>query len=187
MAASAWSCLCILLSMARVLVLNASFEPLTVVSERRAVCLMLALKVEVLHPAGRSFRSERLVVEVPSVVRLSSYVAVPRRQHRSLSRRAVLVRDGYSCQYCGGRAETVDHVLPRSRGGTHTWENVVAACRLCNARKRDRLPGETGMMLLRRPGYPSSTDWVATAAGVVPEVWMPYLDSRRDFASCEGV
>ena len=172
--------------MARVLVLNASFEPLNVVSERRAVCLVLALKVEILHPAGRVFRSDRLVVEVPSVVRLSRYVKVPRHRHRSLSRRAVFVRDGHSCQYCGNRAETMDHVVPRSRGGTHTWENVVAACRLCNARKRDRLPGETGMLLLRRPGYPSSTDWVAAAAGVVPEVWMPYLDSWRGVAPHDG-
>ena len=164
--------------MVRVLVLNATFEPLAVVSARRAVCLVLAQKVEMLHPAGRAFRSERRAVEVPSVVRLSRYVRVPRHRRRSPNRRAVFVRDRDSCQYCGGRAETMDHVVPRSRGGVHSWENVVAACRRCNAVKRDRLPSETGMPLRCRPGHPSPSDWVAAAAGVVPDVWMPYLDLR---------
>ncbi len=161
--------------MAGVLVLNMTFEPLAVVSARRAVCLVLAHKVEMLHPSGRAFRSERRAVEVPSVVRLSRFVHVPRYRHRSPSRRAVFVRDSSRCQYCGARAETVDHVVPRSRGGLHTWENVAAACARCNARKRDRLPSESGMLLRRRPAPPSPTDWVAVAVGVVPDAWMPYL------------
>ncbi len=164
--------------MAAVLVLNATYEPLAVVSPRRAVCLVLSHKVEMLHPSGASFRSERRAVEVPSVVRLSRFVNVPRRRHRSPNRRAVFVRDLESCQYCGRRAETVDHVVPRSRGGTHTWDNVVAACRPCNARKRDHLPSETGMLLRRRPGHPSPSDWVTVAAGSVPDCWEPYLRHR---------
>ncbi len=160
--------------------LNATFEPLAVVSDRRAVCLVLADKVEMVHGGGRSFRSERLSVEVPSVVRLSTYVHVPRPRRRSPNRRAVFVRDQDSCQYCGGRAETLDHVVPRSRGGLHTWDNVVAACRRCNSKKRDRLPSESGMRPRRRPQAPAPSSWVEMAAGVVPELWAPYLQHRDE-------
>jgi len=166
--------------MSGVLVLNATFEPLAVVSARRAVCLVLAEKVEMLHAAGLAFRSERRSVEVPSVVRLSHYVSVPRPRHRSPNRRAVFARDRDSCQYCGDRAETMDHVVPRSRGGKHTWENVVAACRRCNAKKRDRLPSESGMRLRRRPEPPSPSTWVEIAAGGVPDAWTAYLQPRND-------
>ncbi len=166
--------------MSGVLVLNATFEPLAVVSARRAVCLVLAKKVETLHLDGRAFRSERRAVDVPSVVRLSHYVKVPRPRHRSPNRRAVFLRDRESCQYCGARAETVDHVVPRSRGGKHAWDNVVAACRRCNSKKRDRLPSESGMLLVRRPQPPLPSAWVEMAAGAVPEVWAPYLKSGSD-------
>ena len=164
--------------MSGVLVLNATFEPLAVVSARRAVCLVLAEKVETLHADGRHFRSERRSVMVPSVVRLSHYVSVPRPRRRSPNRRAVFIRDGGSCEYCGAQAETVDHVVPRSRGGQHVWDNVVAACRRCNAKKRDRLPSESGMLLRRRPEPPPPSAWVEIAAGGVPDVWMPYLKPR---------
>lgn len=166
--------------MSVVLVLNATFEPLAVVSARRAVCLVLTEKVEMLHATGRAFRSERRSVEVPSVVRLSHYVNVPRPRHRSPNRRAVFARDRDACQYCGAGAETMDHIVPRSRGGQHTWENVVAACRRCNAKKRDRLPSESGMMLRRRPEPPPPSTWVEIAAGGVPEVWTPYLRPGSD-------
>ena len=166
--------------MSGVLVLNATFEPLAVVSARRAVCLVLAEKVETLHAAGRAFRSERRAVDVPSVVRLSHFVSVPRPRHRSPNRRAVFVRDRDSCQYCGARAETMDHIVPRSRGGQHTWDNVVAACRRCNAKKRDRLPSESGMLLRGRPSPPSPSAWVEVAVGGVPEMWAPYLKPRSD-------
>lgn len=166
--------------MSGVLVLNATFEPLAVVSARRAVCLVLDDKVETLHTDGRAFRSERCSVDVPSVVRLSQYVNVPRPRRRAPNRRAVFARDSDRCQYCGGRAETMDHVVPRSRGGQHTWENVVAACRRCNAKKRDRLPSESGMRLRRRPGPPAPSSWVEVAVGRVPAVWTPYLGYRSD-------
>ena len=89
---------------------------------------------------GMVFHSERLVIEAPSVVRLRRYVRVPYRPHAPLTRRAVFARDAWTCQYCGARAENLDHVVPRSRGGLHVWENVVAACRRCNAKKEDRTP-----------------------------------------------
>ncbi|MCY4069023.1 MAG: HNH endonuclease [Acidimicrobiaceae bacterium] len=169
--------------MSRVLVLNATFEPLAVVSARRAVCLVLDRKVEMVHSTDRAFRSEKRSVAVPSVVRLSRYVNVPRAPRRSPNRRAIFARDRDSCQYCGARAETMDHVLPRSRGGQHTWENVVAACRRCNASKRDRLPSESGMRLSRRPAPPSAVTWVELAAGGLPDVWADYLLPQGDLRS----
>lgn len=165
--------------MSGVLVLNATFEPLAVVPTRRAICLILAEKVELIHGSGRVVRSERLALDEPSVVRLSRYVNVPYPGHRAPNRRGVLARDRHTCQYCGATAETVDHVVPRSRGGGHTWDNVVAACRRCNGSKRDRLVGETTMRLARPPGPPSPHTWIEVAAGIVPTDWTPYLTPGR--------
>ena len=111
------------------------------------------------------------------MIRLRYFVRVPFHRRSSLSRRGVFARDGYRCQYCGSRADSIDHVRPRSRGGPHTWENVVAACRRCNAHKRDRLLSETSFKLRRQPGQPPRTAWVAAAVGRVPEDWEPYLDA----------
>src|SRR4051794_6016297 len=161
--------------MTRALVLNASFEPLCVVSSRRAVVLVLGEKAEPVAHTGLVLHSERLMIEVPSVVRLRTFVAVPYRRRVAVSRRAVMARDGGLCQYCGSRADSIDHVVPRSRGGTHTWENVVAACRPCNVRKRDRLLHETTMRLHRRPAAPRGASWSIVARGAVPGEWAPFL------------
>jgi len=161
--------------MSRSLVLNASYEPLSVVPARRAVVLVLADKAEIVHATGRRLRSERLSVEVPSVIRLRSFVRVPYRRHAALSRRGVFMRDGGTCQYCGRRADSIDHVVPRSRGGTHSWDNVVAACGRCNTAKRDRLLEETSMTLRRRPQAPTQLSWVAVAVPHVPDDWARYL------------
>jgi 5-methylcytosine-specific restriction endonuclease McrA len=161
--------------MARSLVLNATLEPLCVVAERRAVVLVLDRKAEVVHDTGSVLRSARLEVVVPSVIRLCNYVRVPHRWRPPLNRRSVFARDDHCCQYCGGPAESIDHVIPRSRGGSHTWENVVAACRPCNIRKRDRLLGETSMRLMRRPAMPRGLSWMALSLGPVPDSWTPYL------------
>jgi 5-methylcytosine-specific restriction endonuclease McrA len=160
---------------ARVLVLNATYEALSVVSGRRAVWLVLDDKADVIHEGDRLVRSERLALPVPSVVRLRSYIKVPFQRRATLNRRAVFARDAHRCQYCGAPAESIDHVLPRSRGGPHAWENVVAACRPCNVKKRDRLPEESGMRLRRSPCAPRGAAWVAAAVGRVPEHWTPYL------------
>lgn len=157
------------------LVLNATYEPLGLVPARRAVVLVLAEKADLVHDTGEAFHAERIAVPVPSVIRLRQYVRVPHQRRAPLSRRAVFLRDGGRCQYCGTRAESIDHVVPRSRGGGHTWENVVAACRRCNATKRDRLLEETSMRLPRRPEAPRYLSWVAATVGDVPEVWAPYL------------
>jgi 5-methylcytosine-specific restriction endonuclease McrA len=162
--------------MSRALVLNATYEPLCVVPSRRAVVLVLDHKAEVLHDTGLVLHSEHLSVAVPSVVRLRTYVKVPYRRRAPLNRRGVFARDGHRCQYCGGAAESIDHVVPRSRGGGHTWDNVVAACRPCNVRKRDRLLTETSMRLKHRPDVPRELTWVAVAVGSVPGHWEKYLN-----------
>jgi len=159
----------------RALVLNATYEPLCVVSTRRALLLVLDDKAELIHDTGLSFHSERMVIPEPSVVRLSYYVKVPYQARIALNRRAVFARDGHRCQYCGSAAENIDHVIPRSRGGAHTWDNVVAACRHCNTRKRDRLLDESGMKLHRKPIIPRARTWILVANGSMRADWEPYI------------
>lgn len=157
------------------LVLNATYEPLSVVPAHRAVCLVLADKADLIADNGTVLHSERLCLPSPSVVRLRYVVKVPYARSTAMSRRALFARDDYRCQYCGVTADSLDHVVPRSRGGQHTWENVAAACRPCNLRKRDRTPNEAGMRLARPPRAPREQSWVAAAVVVVPDEWKPYL------------
>ena len=161
--------------MAKALVLNATYEPLCVVPVRRAVVLVLKEKAEVLHATDAELHSERRAFAVPSVIRLTYFVKVPFRARAALSRRAVFVRDNHRCQYCGSSAENIDHVVPRSRGGEHVWENVVAACRPCNTRKEDRLLHEVGFVLRRKPMAPRELTWIIVAVGTVHPHWEPYL------------
>jgi 5-methylcytosine-specific restriction endonuclease McrA len=166
--------------MSRALVLNASFEPLCVVSGRRAVVLVLDRKAEVVHASDEQVHSERLCIDVPSVIRLHTFVKVPYRRRAALNRRAVFARDHHRCQYCGARAESIDHVVPRSKGGPHAWDNVVAACRPCNTSKRDRMLADTSMTLRRRPEAPEHLTWVIVSVGHVPEDWHAYLGPVPD-------
>ncbi|MEO7442573.1 MAG: HNH endonuclease [Acidimicrobiales bacterium] len=137
--------------------------------------LVLSEKAEMLASTEAVFRSERAVFPEPSVVRLSYFVKVPYQARIALNRRAVFARDGHRCQYCGAAAENIDHVVPRSRGGEHSWENVVAACRPCNTRKEDRFLHETGLMLRRVPAAPRDGAWALTAEGRARSDWEPYL------------
>jgi 5-methylcytosine-specific restriction endonuclease McrA len=159
--------------MGRALVLNATHRPLAVVSARRAVVLVLKDKAEVIVSNGMVFRSERVAVEAPSVVRLRYFVKVPFRAQAPLTRRAVFARDQWTCQYCGAVAENLDHVVPRSKGGLHTWENVVAACRRCNSRKENRTPREAGLRLARHPFAPP--DGFRLSIGHLEPEWEPFL------------
>jgi len=159
----------------RSLVLNASFDPLCVVPSRRALVLVLDSKAELIHQTERLFHSPRVAFPEPSVVRLWHYVKVPFQARVALNRRAVFARDGHLCQYCGGMAENIDHVVPRSKGGAHTWDNVVAACRACNARKENRLLHEAGLTLHRSPTQPRERSWILAATGAVRPDWEPYL------------
>lgn len=164
--------------MSRALVLNATYEPLSVVSSRRATVLLLSEKAVLVSPSGMQFHSERLVVDVPSIVRLRQFVKVPFRRRAALNRRSVFARDGHRCQYCDGPAESIDHVIPRAKGGPHEWENVVAACRDCNVRKRDRLLHETSMTLRSTPSAPRGFSWISVVVGSVPDDWQQYLGAE---------
>jgi 5-methylcytosine-specific restriction endonuclease McrA len=160
---------------AKSLLLNATMEPLSVVPARRALVLVLGGKADVVHTNGHRYRSEHLDLAAPSVLRLRRFVKVPYRHRAALSRRGVFIRDGGRCQYCGQTAENVDHVLPRSRGGPHEWENVVAACRRCNGKKRDHTPEEAGMRLRRQPYAPKAAFCLVVAVGGVQSDWETYL------------
>lgn len=163
-------------SMSRALVLNASFEPLSVVPTRRAVVLVLRDRADVVESNGHLWRAERIQLPSPSVIRLRHYIRVPFTRRVPLNRRAVFMRDQHRCQYCGRQAENIDHVVPKSRGGLHSWDNVVACCRRCNTRKGGRTPREAGLALLRSPRPPRRNAWVAVAVGSgLDPTWEPYL------------
>jgi 5-methylcytosine-specific restriction endonuclease McrA len=143
-----------------VLVLNASFEPLSLISVQRAVVLLLREKAEAIeNDVSRYLRAERISLPVPLVIRLVQYVPIPRRLKVPMTRKTLLSRDQYTCQFCGTIQGplTVDHVLPRSRGGLTSWENCVAACLRCNHRKGNKTPEEAGMHLIKRPVRPDFT------------------------------
>jgi 5-methylcytosine-specific restriction endonuclease McrA len=159
------------------LVLNATYEPLCVVSTRRALLLVLDRKAELMSATGRVFRAEVVAVPEPSVVRLNYFIKVPYEARVALNRRAVFARDGHRCQYCGASAENIDHVIPKSKGGLHAWDNVVAACRRCNTAKRDRLLEDSGMKLRRKPVVPRQRTWILVASGAIRPDWEPYLGS----------
>lgn len=164
--------------MRRVLLLNITYEPLTTVALHRAVCLVLGEKAEVVHDdaAGLLLRSASIALTAPSVIRLRRYIRVPHRSRVPLTRAALMRRDNYLCAYCGSKAETIDHVIPRSRGGAHAWENCVASCMRCNHRKADRLIEELGWMLRSNPSVPRGAHWrlIGAAYDGDPQ-WAAYL------------
>ncbi|MFM7263497.1 MAG: HNH endonuclease [Acidimicrobiales bacterium] len=157
------------------LVLNATYEPLGVVPARRAVCLVLCDKADIVEDDGSVVRSERMAVASPLVIRLRYVVKVPFNRSTAMSRRAIFARDEHRCGYCGAPADSIDHVMPRSRGGLNVWENVIAACRPCNLVKRDRTPEEAGMRLSKKPRVPRELSWIVFSVPRVPEEWKPYL------------
>jgi len=162
-----------------VLVLNATYEPINVVSVQRAVILLLKEKAEIVEAAKAELRSARAHIPMPAVIRLVYYVRIPRLVGIPLSRRTVLARDHYTCQYCGetpGKADlTVDHIRPRSQGGETDWDNVVTACRRCNVRKGNRTPDEAGLYLRCKPGRPRFVALALVAQAAQNEVWQKYM------------
>lgn len=165
--------------MHRVLVLNATYEPLSIVSVQRAVVLLLKEKAELVEAANERLHAARSSIPVPLVIRLVYYVRIPHPVVLAPTRKSIALRDNYTCQYCGatpGRALlTLDHVVPRSRGGQMTWENVTTACRACNVRKRDRTPEEAGLVLRKRPGRPHYLAFLLLAEAAPREVWSKYV------------
>src|ERR1700729_4118457 len=161
----------------RVLVLNATYEPINVCTVRRAVVLLLKEKAEMIEHAEAQLHSATNSMSRPMVIRLVSYVRIPRDTHRrKITRRAVFARDDWTCQYCGSRQQlTVDHVVPRSKGGGSTWDNIVAACAPCNRRKGDALPRQAGMALARSPRTPNPDIFIQVASPTIPANWRQYL------------
>jgi len=160
-----------------VLVLNATYEPINVCTVRRAVVLLLKEKAEVIEHSEWELRSASRTIARPAVIRLVTYVRIPRDTHRrKITRRAVFARDNWTCQYCGSRSNlTVDHVVPRSKGGSSSWENIVASCAPCNRRKGNALPRQVGMRLLRQPRTPSPRVFIHVASPTIPTAWQQYL------------
>lgn len=172
----------------QVLLLNGnSWEPLGIISVPRAINLLLAGKAIVIEESGKFIRTVRDKFSVPSVIALRHYINVPRRQ-APWSRKGVLVRDNYTCIYCGSSPGdlvsgkilakgmmTVDHIMPRSRGGKDTWTNTACACPRCNHRKGDKLPHEAGLKMLWEPRRPR-TSYVVLEFGNEHETWKHYID-----------
>ncbi len=164
------------------LVLNATYEPINVCTVRRAAVLLLKAKAEVVEQAAWELRSEHTAMPRPVVIRLVSYVRVPRDTHRrKITRRAVFARDNWTCQYCGARQQlTVDHVIPRSKGGSSEWTNIVAACAPCNRRKGDAMPTRAGMHPKLRPEAPHPDVFIHVASPTIPAAWRQWLPGTGD-------
>lgn len=161
------------------LVLNATYEPLCVVSVRRAAVLLLSDKAEAITHGEGFLQSHLQTIPIPSVVRLNKFVKVPHRRKVSLSRRAIFARDKWKCVYCGGPAETIDHVIPRSKGGAHIWENVVAACARCNHKKGDKTVREMGWRLAVVPAVPKGAAWRVLGHRTPDPRWELWLGARN--------
>lgn len=167
----------------RTLILDTSWQPCEIVGWRRAIGLLFRGKVEVVEEYEEEIRSVSLALRLPAVVRLAD--AIRRKRKIRFSRRHVLIRDGFRCQYCGAKlpAEklTLDHVLPKARGGRTTWENLVAACAPCNRKKGAKNPRWAGMTLRTRPEKPT---WLPFATsrldlGSIPELWRSWIPQKE--------
>ena len=163
--------------MTKVLLLNATYEPLSFVSLRRAIVLLLKDKAEVVEALERQLRASTREMPYPLVIRLITYVPVPRRVNIPVTRKTLFARDNHECQYCGtSRSKlTLDHVVPRSRGGKTEWTNVVAACESCNRKKADKLTPEAKMTLRRHPFRPTYVTVVLLGQAQGNEAWARYL------------
>lgn len=159
-----------------VLVLNQSYQPINVTSVERAFVLVFLDKAELLHDIpDKKLRSAQEQFPFPSVIRLFKYVHIP-YQSISLNRINIFRRDSFKCGYCGDKNNlTIDHVLPRSRGGKDTWQNLVTACESCNSKKGDRTPDEANMPLRVSPFKPSYIIFLRNFAGKIPIDWDKYL------------
>ena len=160
----------------RSLVLNATYEPLGVVSDRRALILVLNHRATAVELSEIVLRYEGGELTLPAVIRLHKFVRIPYRHSVPLSRRAIFARDGGRCVYCNTTATSVDHVLPRSRGGTHQWENVVSCCHKCNHVKADKTLKELGWKLRTLPREPVGAAWRILGTSRAESSWIPYLE-----------
>lgn len=160
----------------RTLVLNAGYEPLAVVTFRRALLLVLTGKASVLaEDDSDPIVGPQRVISRPTVILLHRYIRLPYRDSAQVSRRGVLRRDGHHCGYCGRSAATVDHIIPRSRGGADSWENLVACCQSCNSKKADKTLRQLGWKLGITPSRPHGARWFITGLERPAAEWSPFL------------
>lgn len=160
----------------RTLVLNAGYEPLGVVSFKRALILVLNQKATIIAGLGsEEVHSSKKTFTLPSVILLTRYVRVPSMRMIPVTRRGVLRRDGWRCAYCSKAANTVDHVLPKSKGGVDSWENLVAACLKCNNAKGDKFLTDLGWSLKQAPKMPSGANWLIRGAEHTQPEWDDFL------------
>ena len=159
------------------LVLNQGYEPVSVCTVKKALLLCFLSKAELVEKrSGMTIHTMNIAYPFPSVIRLQSYIRIPFKKIE-LSRKNILRRDAFRCQYCGSHAHplTLDHIIPRSRGGGESWENLISACVPCNNRKGNRTPEEAGMRLLTIPRKPNHIVFLKHFMGKVDEPWKPYL------------
>ena len=149
----------------RTLVLNSTFMPLSVVTPKRSISLLMRNKINSLVDSDVVFNSEKSTILVRKVAVLKYFVKAPDRRRIALSKENIFLRDQNLCQYCGDRAESVDHIIPKSKGGLHEWDNVVACCKACNLKKADKLLHQTGLSLLDNPRLPSENFWIKSIIG----------------------
>ncbi len=160
-----------------VLVLNFTYEAINVTSFQRAVKMIFSGKAEIVHNRDRVIASTTREMRMPSIIRLLYYIRRP-MQRVALTKKNVLLRDDYTCQYCGLHGEklmTVDHIVPKSRGGPSTWENLACACMQCNNRKNNRTPHEANMALARKPRQPKYIPWIQVKRNTLPDEWGKFL------------
>ncbi len=160
--------------MSDVLLLNFTYEALSVVDLKKAVRLLYAGKAEIVHRLNGEWHSGSITIALPSIVRMLYYIKRGRKRV-ALTKKNVLLRDRYRCGYCGERGDTVDHIIPRAAGGTSTWENLVAACSRCNGRKRDRTPEQAQMRLRVRPREPAYIPFVVVRRHTARDEWGKFL------------
>ncbi len=160
----------------RTLILNSTFQPLSVASAKRSISLLLAKKINVIKESKFEIRSENKIIKIPKVALLTYYVKAPYSRRVALNRSNIFIRDFYTCQYCGNNAESIDHVIPKSKGGEHEWSNVVACCKKCNLTKADKLLNQSILKLKKFPIKPEGNFWIKTIIGSNPDPeWNEYL------------
>jgi len=160
----------------KTLILNSTFQPLSLANPKRALSLLLNKKINVLKESNVKLRSIEKSVIIPKVAVLTYYVKAPYSRRVALNRENIFIRDSFNCQYCGKEAESIDHVIPKSKGGSHEWNNVVACCKKCNLLKADKLLSKTVLNLKKIPSIPEGNFWIKTIIGNNPDPdWKEYL------------
>ena len=160
----------------KTLILNSTFQPLSLATPKRALALLFSKKINVLKESDIMLRSVERSIAIPKVAVLTYYVKAPYARRVALNRENIFIRDSFTCQYCGDSAESIDHIMPKSKGGSHEWSNVVACCKKCNLLKADKLLGKTSLHLQNSPSIPGGNFWIKTIIGNNPDPdWKEYL------------